>query len=397
MRTVNFGLIGLGMMGREVASAVMRWSHLVDMSLRPKIVSICSRTLKPEVEEWYREGLGTVTQGTRDYREVLANPDVEAVYCAVPHHLHREFYIDIIRSGKHLFGEKPFGIDKEANDAILEAAAAHPEVFVRCASQYYFAPGPQLIGRLIEENFFGRIIEVETEFLHSSDLNPEKPINWKRKAEYNGEYGCMGDLGMHILVLPFRAGWRPKNVHAYLSNLVPERPDAAGRPVLCDTWDNATLWCEMRAGEKTAASAYTFPMTVKTHRISPGEKNTWAIRIKGMKGSVRFSTKNINRIDILKYTGGEQNWERVDLGHETVFNTITGHIFEFGFSDAMLQLMAAYLYELEYGRPKATFAGCVTPEETGLSHRLFTAALESGATGMIKAISPAKFKGRKEP
>ena len=116
-----------------------------------------------------------------------------------------------------------------------------------------------------------------------------------------------------------------------------------------------------------------------------------------MKGSVRFSTKNINRIDILKYTGGEQNWERVDLGHETVFNTITGPIFEFGFSDAMLQLMAAYLYELEYGRPKATFAGCVTPEETGLSHRLFTAALESGATGMIKAISPAKFKGRKKP
>jgi predicted dehydrogenase len=381
MKTINFGIIGLGMMGVEFASAAMRWSHLPEMDVRPKVVSICSRTLKPEVEKWYREGLGTVTQATKDYRELLANPEVAAVYCAVPHHLHEQMYIDIIKSGKHLFGEKPFGIDKQANAAILEAAAAQPEVFVRCVSQYYFVPGAQRIGRLLEKGFFGRLIEAEVEFLHSSDLNLNKPINWKRTIEFNGEYGCMGDLGMHILAVPFRAGWVPKNVRAVLSNLVPERPDGKGGTSVCETWDNATLFCET---EDTGGEC--FPMTVKAHRISPGEKNTWSIRIKGMKGSARFSTKNINSIEILEYTGGEQIWQHIDLGHETAFKSITGPIFEFGFSDAMLQMMAGFLYELQHNRPLSTFAGCVTPEETRLSHRLFTAALESERTGSTAEV-----------
>ena len=68
------------------------------------------------------------------------------------------------------------------------------------------------------------------------------------------------------------------------------------------------------------------------------------------------------------------------MGHETAFKSITGGIFEFGFSDAILQMWAAFLYELEHGRPLVKFAGCATPEETAMSHRLFTAALTSQRT-----------------
>ena len=42
-------------------------------------------------------------------RQLLENPEVEAVYCAVPHNLHAQVYSDVIRAGKHLLGEKPFG------------------------------------------------------------------------------------------------------------------------------------------------------------------------------------------------------------------------------------------------------------------------------------------------
>ena len=383
METLNFGLIGLGMMGQEVASAVMRWGCLTDpdLDIRPRIVSICSRTLPEEDERWYRENLGTVTQATKDYREVLENPDVDAVYVAVPHHLHEQIYIDCIRAGKHLFAEKPFGIDRGANARILEAAAEHPGVFVRCVSQYYFAPAMQRLCRCIEEGFFGRIIEVEAGFYHSSDLNPQKPINWKRMIEYNGEYGCMGDLGMHILAVPFRAGWVPKNVRAVLRNLVRERPDGSGKMVPCDTWDNATLLCETEGPDEPG-----FPMTLKMHRISPGEKNTISLTVKGMRGSARFSTKNINSIELLEYTGGEQAWRHIDMGHETAFPTVTGSNFEFGFSDHMLQMLAAFIYEYRKGRAKTTFSGCVLPEETRTSHDLFTAALESGRTGRTVAV-----------
>ena len=76
-----------------------------------------------------------------DYRQLLENPGVEAVYCAVPHHLHAEIYVEILRAGKHLLGEKPFGIDREAFQVINAEIARHPQLLVRCSSEYPFFPG----------------------------------------------------------------------------------------------------------------------------------------------------------------------------------------------------------------------------------------------------------------
>ena len=79
----------------------------------------------------------------------------------------------------------------------------------------------------------------------------------------------------------------------------------------------------------------------------------------------------------MNYTGGGQAWQIIDMGHETAYKSITGGIFEFGFSDAILQMWAAFLYEMKHGAHPSKFAGCVTPEEAAMSHKLFTAALES--------------------
>jgi len=372
MKTIRFGIIGCGLMGREFASAAARWCHLPGMTSRPEIVAICDAN--PNSFAWYSGNFASITQATTDYREFLDNKSVEAVYCAVPHHLHREIFCAALDAGKHLMGEKPFGIDKPANDAILQTAAAHPELLVRCSSEFPFIPAVQRIGRMLEQNVFGQIIEVNAAFLHSSDLDPGKPINWKRRVQYNGEYGCMGDLGMHVCHLPFRAGWLPNSVRAVLTNLVRERPDGKGNMVPCETWDNATLLCDVTQQDTNTV----FPMSLKTWRIAPGEKDSWSIEILGTKSSARFSTKNAKRLEFMTYSpGGEQAWSILDMGHETAFPSITGGIFEFGFSDSILQMWASFLYELEHGQPFCRFSGCATPEETAISHRLFTAALES--------------------
>jgi predicted dehydrogenase len=377
MRTVRFGVIGLGLMGKEFASAASRWCHLTGMDIRPEIVSICDADISESKTGWFISNFPSVKQVTKDYREVMSNPGIEALYIAVPHNLHAEIYIAAIESGKHFLGEKPFGIDKTANDAIMEKLKSNPGIFARCSSEFPFFPAVQKIGQMIEEQVFGRIIEVESGFLHSSDLDPNKPINWKRMIEFNGEYGCMGDLGMHACHVPFRAGWVPENVRAVLSDIVSERPDGKGGIVPCRTWENATLFCETA----DPASGKKFPMTIKTQRIAPGEKNTWYITILGTKACARFTTKNPKVLKLLNYTGGEQIWADVEMGYEPAFKTITGGIFEFGFTDSILQMWASYLYELDNGKPVKRFAGCVTPEETALSHKLFTAALESQKTG----------------
>lgn len=380
MRTVNFGIIGCGLMGREFASAVARWCHLPQMDIRPEIIAVCDT--HEQSMTWYMDHFPTIKQQTTSYKELLANNNVEAVYIAVPHHLHTDFYCDAIEAGKHLLGEKPFGIDLQANIRINKCIQRNPNVFVRCSSESVFFPAMQRIGKMIEEDTFGEIIEVNSGFLHSSDLDFNKPINWKRMLKYNGEYGCMGDLGMHACHMPFKAGWIPKNVRAILSNIVKERPDGKGGMAVCETWDNATLFCQA----STRGDNNLFPLTIKTQRIAPGHKNTWYLEVYGTKASARWSSKQINTLEVLEYTGGEQAWQVIDMGHEMAYKSITGGIFEAGFSDSILQMWAAFLYELHHGTPVSKFAGCVTPKEVALSHKLFTTALESQKTNQTTSI-----------
>jgi len=115
-------------------------------------------------------------------------------------------------------------------------------------------------------------------------------------------------------------------------------------------------------------------MLLSTKRIAPGEGNTWFVRVMGTEFSALFTTKNPKEIRTLAYTpGDEQAWQCLDLPHAPPYPTITGSIFEFGFSDALLQMFAAFIDELVHGTDgmQQPFA-CAT-----LTHRLFTAALRS--------------------
>jgi predicted dehydrogenase len=378
-RRVRFGVIGGGLMGRELASAAARWLHLADLGVRPEIAVVCDTNA--ETLAWY-ERVEPHPRLVADYRELLADDSVEAVYVAVPHRLHEEIYVACLEAGKHLLGEKPFGIDLAANDAINRAIAASPELHVRCSSELPFYPGGQEVWRFASERRFGRVLEVRSQFLHSSDLDPGKAINWKRIAAWNGEYGCLGDLGMHALHLPLRAGWAPRNVRAVLSNVVTERPGPDGEPVACDTWDNAVLLCE------TEDAGHSFPLRIETKRIAPGETNTWTIEIDGTEGSIAYTTKQPKTLRLMEYlSGGPQEWRVTDLGSQAAYPTITGAIFETGFSDAVQQMWAAYCDELAHGREgmRQPFH-CATPEEAAATHRLFTAALRSHAESATVAL-----------
>jgi predicted dehydrogenase len=367
-------------MGREFASAAARWLHLGEIGVRPEIAAVCD--VNEDVLAWY-ERLDPTPRLVTDYRELLADDSIEAVYCAVPHHLHEELYVAVLRAGKHLLGEKPFGIDLAANAAIMSEIEKHPGVLVRCSSEMPFFPGGQHVARWVAERRFGRVLEVRSLFLHSSDLDPRKPVNWKRQAEFNGAYGCMGDLGMHALHLPLRAGWMPANVRAVLSDVFTERPDGRGGTVACDTWDNAVLLCE------TETDGYAFPLRVETKRIAPGETNTWTIEIDGTEGSIAYTTKFPKTLRWMAYEPGvPQAWQVLDLGSESAYPTITGAIFEFGFSDAVLQMWAAFLDELAHGRDgmRQPF-GCATPEEAAATHRIFTAAISSHERRAVVAVA----------
>ncbi|NNC88993.1 MAG: Gfo/Idh/MocA family oxidoreductase [Akkermansiaceae bacterium] len=357
MKPVGIGIIGGGLMGREAASSFARWFALEGMPVQPRLVAVAD--LNEDALAWFR-GVPGVDLLTTDYKELLASPDVEVVYAAVPHNLHLEIYEAVLESGKDLLGEKPFGIDLSAAERIAAGAGSR---FVRCASEFPYFPGAQAVIEEVRDGRLGRILEIVAGFHHSSDLDPEKAANWKRRSATCGEIGVMGDLGMHVLHVPLRLGWRPRSVYAQLQKGYPERP--GGR---CDTWDNATVHTWVEGGGQE------IPMRLEMKRMAPGETNTWFLEVLGTDGGARFSTREPKTLWRFR-RGARQEWSRTDLGFGTPFKTITGGIFEPGFPDILQQMWAAFLAE-RAGSLGERF-GCARPAEAVAAHRVFAAALES--------------------
>jgi predicted dehydrogenase len=373
-KSIRFGIIGLGTMGKEFASAIARWCHLYTNGPTPEIKAICNKQNESD-RQWFTSNFPSIDIVTSDYKELLNSDQIDAVYCAVPHHLHEQFYTDIVKAGKHLLAEKPMGIDLKANKKILEVIGQHPEVIVRCSSEFVYFPGAKKIIDWIRAKRYGTLMEVKCGFHHASDMDLNKPINWKRMVKFNGEYGCMGDLGFHIHFIPLRMGWFPKWVFADLQKHVNERFDNNGNKVPCDTWDNALVTCKCIDADNDK----DFSMVYETKRMAPGETNSWFIEIYGTMGSVKFSTHEPKAFYELKTTGKEQGWTRTDIGTDFFIPSITGGIFEVGFSDIFLQMMGAFMEEFT-DNPRHPFR-TATPEETKQSHLIMTAALESFKSG----------------
>lgn len=362
--TVGVGIIGGGLMGKEVASAFGRWFALQDYPVNVSLKAVCD--LNPIALEWYKQ-IPSVELLTVDYKELLAREDISVVYVALPHHLHLQYYMDVLEAGKDLLAEKPFGIDLNAALQIKNRAEALGR-FVRCSSEMPFLPGPQRLIQEITSGRLGEIFEVNAGFCHSSDMDPQKPINWKRQAAFCGEIGVMGDLGMHVMHIPLRMGWRPHRVFAQLQKIITERPDGKGGTAVCDTWNNATLAASVTINENEV------PMNLAMKRLAPGQTNSWYIEVLGTEGGVRYNTSD-TKVLWLYERKKEQSWKRIDLGFQTAFTTITGGIFEPGFPDCFMQMLAAYFAE-RAGLLEGRF-GCVTPDEAVFSHQFFSKALES--------------------
>ena len=375
MTDVRIGIIGAGLMGRELAAVCGSWDLLVDHPARPRIVAVADPA--PAAREWFSR-IDTVRVLTDDWRQLVDSDQVDVLYIAVPHDAHEEIYTAAAAAGRDFLGEKPFGIDLASAERIVSALAASPS-FARVSSEFPFYPGALRASAFAASGALGDILDVRAGFWHSSDLNRSKPINWKRRSVTCGEIGVMGDLGLHVAHVPLRLGWQPRSVYGRLDDVVTQRPGPDGSPVPCDTWDNALLVC----GTHPAAGGRDFTMLWETRRIAPGHANTWFFEAMGMDGGVSFSTRNPAVLRRFAMRDGEQVWVEVQPGNVSAWPVVSGAIFEFGFGDALRQMWASYLAE-RAGALGDRF-GTATPDEALASHRVFAAAVRSATSGVPAA------------
>lgn len=372
---VRIGVVGAGLMGRELAAVCGRWSQLVDHPAAPRVVAVADPN--PTARDWF-ERVASVETLAEHWDVLLEDPSIDVLYLAVPHHLHEDLYVAAAHAGKDFLAEKPFGIDA-ASSTRIAAAIDDSTSFVRVSSEFPFFPGALKAYAYAASGALGDILEVRSQFAHSSDLDRNKGINWKRRVETCGEIGVMGDLGLHVAHVPLRLGYTPSRVYSMLDNVVTTRPGPDGTAVDCDTWDNALLACRAPQPDGTRE----FGMLWETRRIAPGQMNSWSFEAWGMDGGVRFSTRTPTTMQRFARRDGEQVWEEVQPGNVSAWPSISGGIFEFGFSDALLQMWAAYLAERD-GALGDRF-GTATVSEAVTAHQVFDAALRSNVSGRAEA------------
>ena len=121
MSDIGIGIIGGGYMGKAHAVAFSSVGAVFATALRPRLEMVCASSR--ESAEGYRRDFG-FARATDDWRELVADPNVEAVVIATPQSMHREIALAAFDLKKPVLCEKPLGASLDDSRAMVEAARA---------------------------------------------------------------------------------------------------------------------------------------------------------------------------------------------------------------------------------------------------------------------------------
>lgn len=191
---VKVGVIGLGFMGLTHLKAYQKVGNA-------RLAAVCDAVRLPEngdlgsvagnIASTERLHLDmTQVKGYRDYREMLANPDVEAVDICVPTPLHADLAIAALEAGKHVLCEKPMARDSATCRRMLEAAARARGFFMP-AMCLRFWPEWAWLKQAIDQGTYGRLLALSLTRL-------SEPPGWSQGTYLNGAESGGALLDLHI-------------------------------------------------------------------------------------------------------------------------------------------------------------------------------------------------------
>lgn len=183
---VRTGVIGVGW-GRMHVEAYQACPDTVP-------VAICDANPDRLAERQRQYG---ITRGYSDYRELLEQPDIDAVSIALPNDLHVPVAIAALQAGKHVLCEKPLAITGDAAAQIVAVAREYRRKLMVCFN-YRYRPDAQWLKQLLDEGRFGQLYAVKTGWLRNSGI-PNLGSWFTCKAQSGG--GPLIDLGVHMLDL----------------------------------------------------------------------------------------------------------------------------------------------------------------------------------------------------
>ena len=147
MEVLRMGVIGLGWFGEIHAETIAGVPNL-------ELAALCTRTPERLAELGKKFG---VSKLYRDYREMLEDPDIDAVSICTMWDQHTQPALDSLQAGKHVFLEKPIASSVEDARAIT-AAAKDSRGILFIGHVVRFNPRYRMAKQAIEEGRIGKIV-----------------------------------------------------------------------------------------------------------------------------------------------------------------------------------------------------------------------------------------------
>jgi predicted dehydrogenase len=154
---------------------------------------VASRDLTRAQEFAHAEG---VERAVDDYRAVLADDEIDAVYIPLPNSFHAQWTLEALYAGKHILCEKPLCASLAETETVIAAARTHPEAPLWEAFVFPFQAQHARLLELISEGAIGAVREIQSAFHFA--LRATEDI--RLSAELGG--GALADVGCY----PIRLG-----------------------------------------------------------------------------------------------------------------------------------------------------------------------------------------------
>ena len=297
MTKYNLGIIGAGMYGK----ILMRHFKTDERAELTWVNSASEATTRSAAQEF------GVPNWTLDYREILADPDVNAVVIATPPFVHADQLEAALSAGKHVLLEKPIAESRESLRRIVKAVEAAPNLKVLEASCRHtrLTRKFQFIKSVIDSGKLGQVYHIHHNTLSRGtfiEYNPAGAWAMNKKLAGGGPFADRGvyDLSFHLGLLNDEPNLKSmqrftRNDLRDMSRLVP----------FSDIEQHGAAWMEFDTG-----LTYYYESGAGVHSEAPNET-----RMYGTKGGLRFQhfSWDPNEVDFFYTENGEPRKETITV------------------------------------------------------------------------------------
>jgi predicted dehydrogenase len=300
VNTLGVAVVGFGWMGRVHTQAYARLPHhFPQLSVRPQLLAVADE-VPGRAEE--AAALYGFAAATRDWREVAADPRIQAVSITAPNFLHREIGVAMAEAGKHIWIEKPVGLTADDAGAVADAVAK-AGVQGTVGFNYRNAPAVEAARDLIASGGIGTVTHARIRLFSDYAAHPDGALTWRYERARGGS-GVLGDLASHGVDLARYLLGDIASLTADTAVFLPERARPTGAtaghtlatggelgPVENEDYVNCLL--RFASGARGVLEAC---------RVSVGEQNNYGFEVHGTKGAVSWDFRRMGELAVSRGT-----------------------------------------------------------------------------------------------